>query len=373
MDYKTCNNCGKRVKADSNFCPYCKSTSFRTNEVIVSPKREIARPSEDNNIKRILFYWNYDGYYVLSKSKLAAITVFAVFFLTALTVSTPAVVYFFFVIVAFLIFLIGLCFHKLKADPSPMRLENNDYGLTTDLKYLLAYWQNKNTGEYVISKTKCFTLIIFFAFAILGAVSPVATFFSSFLIGMIFAVPAFLIGFAIHKLTNNNPTNPNWVPPERKPKEVEPVKHKIPKPKPEPVKAPEPVQLPKKFEGYKNRLENLKKTYRTKDAKAREMIEKRFAPPQITYTRFISTVDSSTAVFNQEADEISNLIELGDEDSKRIVEEIERKFGVLETIIGKMDDLINELVISLDSTNDGDVENLFDDMENLIGSIKDYE
>lgn len=373
MDYKICNNCGKRVKSDSNFCPYCKSTSFRTGEVTVSPKREIARPEEDNNIMKTLFYWNYDGYYALSKSKLMAITTFMVFFLTALSVPTAFGIYILFVIIALIVFLIGFCFHKIKSAPTRMQLENNNYGFLNDLKYLLAYWQNKNTGEYVISKTKCFTLIIFFAFAILSVTLPSPTFFTVVLFAMIFAVPAFIIGFVIHKLTNSNPTDPNWMPPARKPKEVEQVKHKIPEKKQEPVKAPEPIQIPKKFEGYKNRLDGLKKTYAKKDVKAREMIEKKFTPPQITYTKFISTVDSSTQVFNQEAEELANLLELGDEDSQRIVTEIERKFGVLETIVGKMDDLINELVISLDSTNDDEVENLFDDMEHIIGSIKDYE
>ena len=48
------------------------------------------------------------------------------------------------------------------------------------------------------------------------------------------------------------------------------------------------------------------------------------------------------------------------------------KIEVLKSIIQKIDDLSNELVLAMDSSDDHDVDNLIGDMENLIKSVKDY-
>jgi hypothetical protein len=46
----------------------------------------------------------------------------------------------------------------------------------------------------------------------------------------------------------------------------------------------------------------------------------------------------------------------------------------MKTIINQIEDLTNELVINISSSDnsDDDVKNLLEDMENLIGSVKDY-
>ena len=54
--------------------------------------------------------------------------------------------------------------------------------------------------------------------------------------------------------------------------------------------------------------------------------------------------------------------------------EIDKKIELLKTFIGKMNDLIDEMVIRL-SSNEHDIEdinNLFEDMDDLIDSVKDY-
>lgn len=75
------------------------------------------------------------------------------------------------------------------------------------LKYKLFYWNNKEINEYVFSKTKFISVLIFvlfFAWAALSA--PVhgilSILFGSILIGLIFAVPSFIIGYIIHYLMN---------------------------------------------------------------------------------------------------------------------------------------------------------------------------
>ena len=127
------------------------------------------------------------------------------------------------------------------------------------------------------------------------------------------------------------------------------------------------------FDEYERQLDDLKNEYYKKDSRARELIEKKFEPPQMTYTKFISVVDSSTKLFNQEADNISNIIRLASEDSPRIESEIKSKFNTLNSISDKLDGLIDELVLSLDPAGNDDVEGLLGDMENLIDSIKNYD
>ena len=84
-------------------------------------------------------------------------------------------------------------------------------------------------------------------------------------------------------------------------------------------------------------------------------------------------MDNSTNLFNTQADEISTILDLGVEDSPRIRSELESKFDVLVEIIDKLDELSNELVLTMDTSKDDEVESLMDEMENLTKSVKDYE
>ena len=56
-------------------------------------------------------------------------------------------------------------------------------------------------------------------------------------------------------------------------------------------------------------------------------------------------------------------------------EELEEKIKDLETIIEKLNDLINELIISSKDSkkSDDEIQNLFKDMDDLIDSVKKYE
>ena len=44
----------------------------------------------------------------------------------------------------------------------------------------------------------------------------------------------------------------------------------------------------------------------------------------------------------------------------------------MESLIDRLDDLANEIVVSMESSDSEDVSNLIDDMENLIKSVRDY-
>ena len=126
---------------------------------------------------------------------------------------------------------------------------------------------------------------------------------------------------------------------------------------------------------YKNEVEELRAVFDKKEETVRELIEKRFKPPQITYDRFMSTIDKSHDLFYSEADGAVNIANLAVEDTPRVQGEIENKIDTLKSIIDQIEDLTNELVINISSEDKSgeDVRTLIDDMENLIDSVKEYE
>ena len=128
---------------------------------------------------------------------------------------------------------------------------------------------------------------------------------------------------------------------------------------------------------YKNRVKSLKETYETKEAKVMELLEKKFPAGQISYYRFKDEVDNCRVSFFKEADSAQNMIDLSDEYSDKIASELKNKIKTLESIIGKLNDLQSELIISISNADDDDgdeeIKNLIDEMNDLIDSVKDYE
>lgn len=354
MNEKTCKNCGTKVEISTKYCQNCGGSEFITGNPPAVPK---GKPS----LVHKLFYWDYDGYYVLSKSKLMG---FGVFLIT-LSIATPSLlpgVIIVGLIFGLIVFLIGYIIHMFLSHPSKAKITHNDYGFIRDFINLLFYWQNKNTGEYVLSKTKIISHIIFVLFVILSVVLKSPSLFASILLGLIFEVPAFLIGSGLHKLTNPNPVNP----PKQvsKPKEI---------PKSKPVIENKQNNIVPEYLKYKIKIEELKKQYTLKEKQTRDLIEKRFTPPQLTYTRFISVVDKSTDLFTKQSGSALTMIDIATEYSAKIDSEIQSKITILTDIIDKLDDLTNELVITMDDSDDEEINNLFDDMSDLIKSVKDYE
>ncbi|WP_405293951.1 zinc ribbon domain-containing protein [Methanobrevibacter sp.] len=350
---KICNNCGNSVDDAANFCPYCKGQSFRL-------RQEVAIP--DNSIVHRMFYSAYDGHYVLSRGKVTSITVFLIFSLLALVSGAPVGILFFALLFGFLTYLIFYAIRKIIGKPSQVKITHNDYGLATDLKHLLLYWQNSD-GDFVIAKTKIICHLVFLAFFFLGGSLNLHNLFEMVLFGLIFEIPTFVLGFVVHKIINPNP--------KAKPKPVKPQKE-IPEKKPDPQ--PQETQngvLPQ-YAGYKRQLDELESKFTAKDTSVREIIEKRFEPPQLTYTRFISGVDRSGELFNKNLSSARTMIDLADEYSPRIASEIESKIEILKAILGKLDDLSNELVVNENISKKEDVDGIIGDMDNLIKSVKDY-
>lgn len=128
------------------------------------------------------------------------------------------------------------------------------------------------------------------------------------------------------------------------------------------------------LKGYEREVNNLKVLFDVKEGVVKDLIAKRFEPPQITYDKFIAMVDSCHKLFYSQVDGALSIIELAAEDSPRIRDELDNKIGNMKTIINQIEDLTNELVINIssDDQSESEVEVLLDDMENLIESVKEY-
>lgn len=350
MTSKICNNCGKEVDESVNFCPHCKSQSFRAkNEIIKS----------DNNLVHKLFYWKRDGYYVFSLSKISALFIFIAFVLGVLSVYSLGPMIVLGLIFGLFDVFLGYIYQYKILKPSKAQLENNDLGFLQDLIHALLFWQDK-TGKFVFSKTKSISLFIF-TFVAIWCLSDTGQVPVALIAATFFGVPAFAIGFLIHKYLENHKTKKITT---EKPKEVE---------KQETIAIERPHDIKdQRLLKYKSEIEALQVEYKAKDEVARQLIEKRFEPPQMTYTRFISSVDNAAKLFKKESKSALYIINLSSEFSPRIEGELESKISIMKTIISKLDDLTNELVLSLDDSKEDDVHGLVQEMDDLIESVDDY-
>ena len=127
---------------------------------------------------------------------------------------------------------------------------------------------------------------------------------------------------------------------------------------------------------YKKQVEELKKTYETKEEKVLELLEKKFPNGQMTYGRFRGEVDVCRVNFFKEAESAENMINLSDEYSEKIADALKEKISTLQSIVAKMNDLQSELIISISNGDDGsdeEIDNLIKEMNELIDSVKDYD
>ena len=127
------------------------------------------------------------------------------------------------------------------------------------------------------------------------------------------------------------------------------------------------------LKAYGVKVNQLKEEFDYKEKNVRGLIEKRFSPPQITYDKFMSSVNKCNEVFNRQYESASNIINLAAEDNPKLDMELENKISALESIIQFIDDLTSELLINLNSKPNKDIESLQDDMKDLIDSVKDYD
>lgn len=131
------------------------------------------------------------------------------------------------------------------------------------------------------------------------------------------------------------------------------------------------IHIPSK---YDLQIKQIEEEYNVKQKRASELVSKLFDPSHMAYQKFTSAINKSNQLFDSQLGITKKMIEIDDGQKDFVQREIEGKIQTLNTFIDKMEELINELVINLSSNkkDDDDINNLFNDMDDLIGSVKDY-
>lgn len=300
----------------------------------------------------VLLYWKENNRYVFSRTKFLTLLVFVVSFIYGLQdwqFGTALVIALVFAVPTFII---GFFIHSI------MDIDSSYYSGNAgeDIVHFLLYWHEDD--RFRLSKTKLITLLII----VLGLISGLGSAlpgqysgqaFASTVVSIVIALPAFLIGYFIHKRTS-----------AKKPVQ-QPVRTQESRPNQNAFNSPD-------YMGYALKARELKMEYNEKERQTRELINKRFTPPQITNEKFMAVVDESTKVFNEYYKSILNMINFAGKDSARIDNELTSRLDSLRAIIDKLDDLSSELIISMSKSDADEVHDVLDDMENLITSINEY-
>lgn len=124
---------------------------------------------------------------------------------------------------------------------------------------------------------------------------------------------------------------------------------------------------------YNDDIDRLEEEYDLKQSEASELVKKIFDPSHFSYNKFLSAITKSNQLFTNQVKIARKMAEF--EDGNRVIEqELLNKLKTLQSFIDKMEDLTDELVIQLSSNKEDneDIENLFNDMDDLIHSVKDY-
>ena len=125
---------------------------------------------------------------------------------------------------------------------------------------------------------------------------------------------------------------------------------------------------------YNDIVDGIEQEYDLKQNKAKELLREIFNSNYREYNKFLSSINESNKLFDIQLDVIRKIIEVDDGSKEFVGREIDNKIKILQTFIDKMNDLIDELIIHLssDSQNSDDVSGFFEDMDDLINSVKDY-
>lgn len=124
---------------------------------------------------------------------------------------------------------------------------------------------------------------------------------------------------------------------------------------------------------YVDEVDRLEQEYNIKQSRATELVNKLFDPNHMSYDKFSSAITRSNQLFANQVIIARKMLEFDDE-TQIIEHEIVNKIKTLKSFIDKMGNLTDELVIQMSSNKEDneDIENLFDEMDDLINSVKDY-
>ncbi|MDR2544842.1 MAG: hypothetical protein LBD03_04760 [Methanobrevibacter sp.] len=131
-----------------------------------------------------------------------------------------------------------------------------------------------------------------------------------------------------------------------------------------------------KIKKYKEDINDLKAKYQSKEEVAKKIIKEHFPPPQLTYDRFMGEIDMWSEIFHRQVESTLNIINITEECTAKVDEELKNRLEILKSVVEKMDELVVELTINLGNSNRettvGEVKELLTDMQNVIDSVKEY-
>lgn len=110
-------------------------------------------------------------------------------------------------------------------------------------------------------------------------------------------------------------------------------------------------------------IDDLLLLFESKEKIAREMIERKFPSPQITNTKFNSALNNCKEVVESQIEILNSITP-----TEKTKHEIDSRKKLIKQVISKIDDLTNELILSEESK----LEEVIEDMDKLIGTVKDY-
>ena len=129
------------------------------------------------------------------------------------------------------------------------------------------------------------------------------------------------------------------------------------------------------FKFYEKKFNELEEIFPQKEKNALELIEQRFAPPQLTYNRFKRIVDDSHETFYSQLSAGKRILDLSTEYSTKIEDELKNKVLVLNSIIQGLDKLSEELVLNIskqESESENEINELFEEFSRVTSSVKAY-
>ena len=123
---------------------------------------------------------------------------------------------------------------------------------------------------------------------------------------------------------------------------------------------------------YKVQVNSLKSKFIKKEQNVRELVEKCFPAPQMTNTKFISMVDECSKIFNQNVESAMLIIESTNKYSDKLENQLKSEIEILKELNIKLDLLRDELLIVHSENDNPDADMLFNEMDSLIESVKNY-
>jgi molecular chaperone DnaK len=123
---------------------------------------------------------------------------------------------------------------------------------------------------------------------------------------------------------------------------------------------------------YKNNIHDLIMVYQNKGDIARKIIKEHFPPPQMTYNRFMNEIDKLNIIFKKQSKLALDIIDIGSEFTKKIEDKLTEMVNSLKSIVKKMENFTDELIINLGHASDSEVENVLEEMQMVIDSVKEY-